>query len=64
MSNFHPPEAVSRGSESQLQVDENLNNLACLVEDISDHTCPCMFMRTTVFDLLQTANCSRLRGRG
>ena len=24
-SNFHPPEVVARGSETQLQVGENLN---------------------------------------
>ena len=27
MSNFHPLEVVSRGSETQLQVGENLNDL-------------------------------------
>ena len=27
MSNFHPVEAVDRGSETQLQVGENLNYL-------------------------------------
>ena len=26
MSNFHPPEVVGRGSETQLQVGENLND--------------------------------------
>ena len=27
MTHFHPPEVVGRGSETQLQVDENLTNL-------------------------------------
>ena len=27
MSNFHPPEFVDRGSETQIQVGENLNYL-------------------------------------
>ena len=27
MSNFHPPEVVCRGSETQLQVSENLNKV-------------------------------------
>ena len=27
MSNFHPLEVVGRGSEAQLQVGQNLNNL-------------------------------------
>ena len=27
MSNFHPPEVVCRGSETQLQVSENLNKI-------------------------------------
>ena len=27
MSNFHPLEVVSRGSETQLQVGENVNDL-------------------------------------
>ena len=27
MSNFHPLEVVARGSETQLQVGENLNDL-------------------------------------
>ena len=27
MSNFHPPELVGRGSETQRQVGENWNNL-------------------------------------
>ena len=29
MSNFHPLEVVCRGSETQLQVDENLNEITC-----------------------------------
>ena len=27
MSNFHPPEAVGRGSETQLRVGESCNNV-------------------------------------
>ena len=32
MSNFHPLEVVGRGSETQLQVGNNLNELAWLVK--------------------------------
>ena len=28
MSNFHPPEVVGRGSETQIQVGENLNKIS------------------------------------
>ena len=31
MSNFQPLEVVSRGSEAQLQVAENLNKLPCRI---------------------------------
>ena len=36
MSNFHPLEVVDRGSETQLQVGENLNKLTTKVKG----TCP------------------------
>ena len=32
MSNFHPLEVVYRGSETQLQVDENLNMITDRVD--------------------------------
>ena len=33
MSNFHPLEVVGRGSETQLQVGENLNSIICALMD-------------------------------
>ena len=33
MSNFHPLEVVGRGSETQLQVGENLNKLTLALID-------------------------------
>ena len=33
-SNFHPPEVVGCGSETQLQVGENLNKILYMLKDL------------------------------
>ena len=63
MSNFHPLEVVDRGSETQLQVGENLNNqvgrirggggfLALVVINpvCYAHSRPHMYMRMSLMD--------------
>ena len=39
MSDFHPLEVVGRGSETQLQVGENLNTLTVYIDCLSDGAC-------------------------
>ena len=40
MSNFHPLEVVGRGSETQLQVGENLNYLILRLKGEKKHLVP------------------------
>ena len=46
LSNFHPLEVVCRGSETQLQVGENLNNLIFSASSVK-----CTLCKTTDSDV-------------
>ena len=60
MGNFHPLEVVDRGSETQLQVGENLNKMGERVRGFFSNLCVKISMSLSFFIFIHCSACFRL----